>query len=225
MNNSWDRLFRKALKRRIGKRLQPDRDAVFVGLLPGDRVYPIEGSYDWDLGFLSFTPDWLTYTGERTQFSMARSAVIEIAVRKGPAAWDRTHAVVVKHEGGAFILRRPDAGYSQRQARKLQACLDGWWRGEAMPNQTDVDSPFPPPSLPVFRPVFPGRLRMALAFAGKAGMLFVGTLMVLATTVPMTRATMMFSLVPFAAPLAYLVAVCPLLLRRTGPTATVQSTP
>ena len=203
------------MKRRISRRLQCPKDAVFVGLLPGDRVWPIEGFYEWDLGFLTFSPDWLTYTGERTQFSVRRSGISAIAVQKGPIAWDRMHAVVVTCQDGAFVLRRPDAGSSRRQARRLESRLNAWWRGEAVPNQpVPANAPFSPPSLPAIKPVLASRWRVAFVCAKRAGMLFVGTLITLAVAVPMTTATMMYALVPFAAPLAYLLAVGPLLLRR-----------
>ena len=216
LSNLWDRLFRKRLKRRIARRLQPPPDAIFVSLLPGDRVYPVGGSYDWDLGFLSLRPDSLTYHGERAGFTVPRAAITGIAVQKGPLAWDRVHAVVVQHSGGAFVLRLCDQGYSQRRARQLEKRLTRWQRGELGVDggATKGQSPYPPPSLPVLRPVFPSRWSMALAFVMKAGMLFIGTLMVLAIAVPVNRATLMLSLVPFAAPVAYLVAVAPVLLRR-----------
>ena len=211
--NWWDRQFKASMRRKIALRMQPEEGAIFVGLRPGARVYPVAGFYDWDLGFVTLSADWLSYRGEQAQFSVARSAVCGIEVAHGPIAWDRTFAVVVRHTGGAFVLRRSDAGISLRQARKLAAKLTAWWQGTA-PADTVQEAPYPPPSLPEFAPAFPARIKLAIGFAWKAGGLFVGTLIILATTVPMNGSTMMFSLVPFAAPLAFLVAVAPLLFRR-----------
>ena len=211
--NWWDRQFKASLRGKIALRVQPGPGAIFVGLLPGARVYPIGGSYDWDLGFATLSPDWLSYRGEQAQFSVARSAVSAIEVAHGPMAWDRTFAVVVRHTGGAFVLRRSDTGISLRQARKLAAKLTAWWQGTA-PAEAIEQAPYPPPSLPDLALVFPARIKLAMGFVWKAGGLFVGTLIILATTVPMNGSTMMFSLVPFAAPMAFLVAVAPLLFRR-----------
>jgi hypothetical protein len=215
LENLWDRLFLwKTMKRRIGARILHGSGSVFVGLVPGG-AYPVSGNSVWDLGFLSFTPEWLTYNGERAQFSVPRSSVSSISVRPGPAAWDRTHGVVIQHEGGAFILRTSDLGYTQRVARKLETRLATWWRGAALPGLESLDPPFPPPSLPVVEDGrYPARWRLAMSFGIRAAMLFGGTLLVLACGVPMNAGTVMFSLVPFTAPLAYLLAVCPMLLRR-----------
>ena len=74
-----DRGFMRHLHRRLRRRMGPMADGgIFAGLVSGDRATAVEGFYAWDSGFLYFTPDWLTYRGERTVFSLPRSGIKNI---------------------------------------------------------------------------------------------------------------------------------------------------
>jgi hypothetical protein len=177
----------------------------------------VAGLYQWDMGFLTLTPGWLTYGGERTRFSISRGAVSAIAVQVGPAAWDRNYAVVVTHDGGAFVLGRPDAGYSRRKARKLQTRLTAWLSGEPLPDALPQSAePLAPPNLPALAPYAPARWKLASAHMKRAFMLFVGTSMVLGAGAHfIVESYSMTSLVVLGAPMAYLLAMVPAWLRRS----------
>jgi heat shock protein HtpX len=214
---NWaDRQFYGILRNRIAKRLPHSRDAIFVGLLPGNRVQPVAGLYQWDVGFLSLTPGWLTYGGERTRFSISRGGVSAIDVQAGPAAWDRNYAVVVTHDGGALVLGRPDAGYSRRKARKLQTKLNAWLSGEPLPDTLpQTAEPLSPPDLPLLALYAPARWKLASAHMKRAFMLFVGTSLLLAAAERLMAFHSLASLVVLAAPMAYLLAMIPKWLRRS----------
>jgi len=211
-----DRLLYRRLRNRIAQRLPRSKDAIFVGLLPGNRVQPVGGLYEWDMGFLSFTPGWLTYTGERTRFSIGRGAILGITVQAGPAAWDRNYAVVVMHQGGAFVVGRPDAGYSRRHGRKLEARLNAWLAGDsARDGLPQAMEPLSPPNLPALTPYAPAPWKLASAHLKKAFVLFVGTsLMITAGERWVMANHSLTSLVTLAAPMAYLLAMMPKWLRR-----------
>jgi hypothetical protein len=212
--NSADRQFYRVLRNRIAQRIAHSKDAIFVGLLPGNRVQMVAGLYQWDMGFLSLTPGWMTYGGERTRFSISRGAVSAIAVQAGPAAWDRNYAVVVTHDGGAFVLGRPDAGYSRRKARKLQTKLNAWLSGEPLPNSLpQTAEPLSPPNLPALTPYAPARWKLASAHMKRAGMLFMGTSLLAAAGQGFLAPHSLTSKVVLAAPMAYLLAMVPKWLR------------
>jgi Zn-dependent protease with chaperone function len=214
---NWaDRQFYRVLRNRIARRLAHSNDAIFVGLLPGNRMRQVAGLYQWDMGFLSLTPGWLTYSGERTRFSISRGAVSAIATQVGPAAWDRNYAVVVTHGGGAFVVGRPDAGYSRRKARKLQTRLNAWLSGEPLPDTLpQTAEPLSLPNLPALAPYAPARWKLASAHMKKAFMLFVGTLLLLSAGKRFMELYSLASLVVLAAPMAYLLAMVPKWLRRS----------
>ena len=213
--NLADKLYRKMLRRRIARRLLHPAGAAFVGLLPGASVRPVEGFYEWDLGFLSLTPDWLTYRGERARFSLQRASLTGVSVQAGPLSWDRTWAVVVSHDGGAFVLRRPDAGYTKRTARQLAAKLNAWRQGAPVVNEAaQAGELLSPPDLPRLTPYAPMGWKLATSHMKRAGMLCVGTMMLFGAGERVVAAFHVAALVPLAAPLAYLLAVAPTWLRR-----------
>jgi hypothetical protein len=121
-----ERLLAIRLKRELAARVNPEGDVTFVGLTPGDRVLTIDAHNYWDIGFISFEVDHLTYTGERISFSIPRVSIAEIAIVKGPIAWDRTYAAVIRYSGGAINILRPDMGLSGLLARQLARKLKLW---------------------------------------------------------------------------------------------------
>ncbi len=208
-----DRGFMRHLHRRLRRRMGPMADGgIFAGLLPGDRVTAVEGFYAWDIGFLYFTPDWLTYRGERTVFSLPRSGIKNISIAKGPLAWNPAYAVTVNCEEGSLSLLTPDRGVRRRQARWLQQRLNAWSRGELMENFSAV-SPGPPPGRELF--VGPsGYLRGWRAISSHAVhafLLCVGLVILMPFSLVGWAPAVAF--VPFVAPLAYLFAVSPTFFR------------
>ncbi len=209
----WDRRFIRGCKRRIQLRVAPEPRATFVSLIPGDRIVPIEGLYAWDLGWISLDPDRLSYRGELASFSVPRSEVTGIEVRKGPLGWCRTYVVALTCTTGNFSLRLADYGRTRRLARKLERQLMAWWRGEAaVPGEIQGET-LPPPELPVLHPATPSRLRIAWVFGVRTVLLFLATILLLSASSSLLSTSPMFAFVPFTAPLVYIVVCCPTLIR------------
>ena len=168
----------------------------------------------WDVGFLFLSPDWLTYQGEQARFSIPRTAISSVEVRKGPFGWGRTYAATVAWEGGSFSLLRPDRGGSRRTARRLKARLDAWRQGMPEGYVAALPGPFPAPSLPQFSGTLIRRWTALRSHAVRAFMLFIGVIVLL----PMesVNSAAMIALVPFTVPICYMIAVCPLFFRRTA---------
>jgi hypothetical protein len=174
----------------------------------------MEGFYMWDVGFLFLSPDWLTYRGEQAKFSIPRAVISSIEVRKGPFTWDRTYAATVTWEGGSFSVLQPDRGGSRRTARRLKARLDAWREGVPEGYVCAVPGPFSAPTLPQFSGTPHRRWTALRSHAVRAAMLFLGILILLPLE-SVSRAAMI-ALVPFTAPICYMIAVCPLFFRRAA---------
>jgi Zn-dependent protease with chaperone function len=212
--NVFEMLFRRWLESRIRRRIPGGTDAIFAGLLPGEVLRPCAGGcYEWDLGLLSLAGGRLTYAGERTGFSLPRSEIAGFAIRKGPLAWDREHAVLVRHTGGAFLLKQP--GYAWWRARRLEKKLTAWWRGELAGSEASVAEPLPPPALPVlaFHPF--SRWKLAWGCVKQAAILFFGLSLVLAALGNISARDPLYSVLVVVTPLAFLLVVTPHLLRRS----------
>jgi Zn-dependent protease with chaperone function len=216
--NWFDVLFRRWLESRIRRRIPSAENAIFVGLLPGEDLRPYEiGFYEWDLGLLSLDSGCLTYSGERTRFSLPRAEITGFAIRKGPLAWDRQHAVLVRHTGGAFLLKRP--GSSWWRERRLEKKLTAWWRGETWRGETTsletagVEA-LPRPDLPVLAFTSPPRRKMVWAVAKQTAVLFFGTLLALSVLMRLSGDNAIYSVLVFVVPLTYILAVLPMLSRR-----------
>ena len=206
----WRRRFQIAMKRKIDERLRPPAGGLFAGLRPGDRIETSEGFYEWDLGYLFLSVDRLTFIGERTQFSLARTAVTSIETKKGPISWARGHRVVLRWEGGVCSVQRVIPRQSWREAHKLQVRLDAWRQGTPARGDTiDAAPVLPPPLLPVLRAETPSRVRSVWYLAKKMVKLFLVGL-ILNALLPYNPLN---ALVVVAAPVLFFVAGAPLLLR------------
>ena len=213
--NVFGVLIHRRLESRIRQRIPCAEGAVFVGLLPGEDLRPYEGGfYEWDLGLVSLASGWLTYAGERTRFSLPRAAISGFAIRKGPLAWDREHAVLVRHSGGAFLLKQP--GYSWWRARRLEKKLASWWRGEVALPEVSGAEPLPAPDLPALAFDSPSRWKLAWRFCKMAGLQFFGLSLLLAALMHTSFDDSFYSLLTLVVPMTYLLAVAPLLFRRRG---------
>ena len=211
LDDWWDCLFIGRMKRKIESH-SPGAAGTFVALIPGDRILPFEGQFAWDLGRLSLDAERLTYRGERTQFSLARSEVTRMEIRKSPAGWCRTYAVVLRSADAAFSLRLADRGRTRRLARRIEAQLNSWWRGERTALPVPETEPLPSPDLPNVQPAIPSRLRIAWVFGIRTVLLFFATIFLFSAS-PTMDGSPMFAFIPFTAPLVYLAVVCPALLR------------
>jgi Zn-dependent protease with chaperone function len=213
-SNWLGRRFTNGIHRRLERRMGPAAaGGTFVGLLPGANTAPVEGFYQWDVGFLWLTANELVYRGERVSFSIARDSVRAITIRKGPRSWDRAHLVRVECEGGAMHFSRPDVGTTRRVTGRLERRLQSWLQGtvEATGN-IGHESP-PPASVLCSTPsAYLRGWRAARMFAVRACLLFIGILLVMPL---LERGAGSFSsaFVPFVTPLAFLAAVIPVVFR------------
>jgi len=208
------------IRRRLLSRLgSPGENGIFVGISPGERVVPMEGFCMWDVGFLHLTPDWLTYQGEQAKFSIPRSAVFGIEVRKGSFSWGRTYATTVTWEGGTFSMLQPDRGPSRGMARRLKGRLEAWLTGLPEGAVPVCPGPFSTPSLPPSSGTLLRRWEALRSHALRAAMLFLGVILLLPLDTVRTAtmsARALIALVLFTVPICYMIAVCPLFLRRTA---------
>jgi len=210
--------FMKRIRRALQtERHLPQGEGVFVGLLPGEQVALPEGYPIWDVGFLSFTPDFLTYEGEQTAFSVPRAEVTGITVQKGPLSWTPHHVVTVTWQGGAFSLTRPDLGTTySRKARRLRAQLESWWRGEPLPQGLwggALSGQFPAPALPRLSVNLFRGWKAFRTLGLRAFMLFIGAIILL-QVLGIRSPGFATAMVPLLTPVCYLLAVCPLFFRR-----------
>jgi hypothetical protein len=214
--NIYGWLFSKWIERGVAARLRPTPGAIYAALIPGPRFVAFEGFYAWDMGYVSFAPDWLTYTGERARFSVARGAVTAIDIVKTPATWGNLHGIRIATSDSVFVLVHGVLWGRRRRIRRLRARLNAWRQGEPSTQAPALaGSPLPPPDLPVFAPTKFSRGRLAFKLVATA-FLFCPAIVILmpsGVTIPAS-----LSLLPFITPLAYLLATCPLLFRRRSTT-------
>jgi Zn-dependent protease with chaperone function/energy-coupling factor transporter transmembrane protein EcfT len=210
LDDWWDCLFIRRMRRKI--EAHSPVPGMCVALIPGDRILTLEGQYAWDLGRLSLDAERLTYRGERTQFSVPRSEVTGIEIRKSRAGWCRTYAVVLRSAQAAFSLRLADRGRTRRLARRLEEQLNSWWRSGVVPLPAVETEPLPAPDLPNVQPATPTRLRVVWVLGIRTALLFFGAIFLFSVSSMMERSPM-FAFVPFTAPLVYLAVVCPELRR------------
>jgi hypothetical protein len=125
--------------------------------------------------------------------------------------------VLVRHAGGAFLLKRP--GSSWWRERRLEKRLTAWWRGEmwrgeiALPETAGVEA-LPRPDLPVLAFTSPPRWKMVWAVAKQTAVLFFGTLLALSVLMRLSGDNAIYSVLVFVVPLTYILAVLPMLFRR-----------
>jgi hypothetical protein len=181
-----------------------------VALIPGERIERFENVYAWDVGAVRFDHDRLTFDGDVARFSVRREDVHSIEVGRGPLAWMRVHAVILRCATGTFSLRLAGKGTSRRLAKKLEAQVESWRRGES--NEAVADAGvFPPPQLPTqAATTSPTRLAMAWIFLKTAILLFIGAGIVSTFVAPMMRSVA----VPFGVAFLYLVTVGPAMFRK-----------
>jgi len=218
--HAWDKRFMRSMRQQIGKRIHAAEKSVFVSLRPGDEVCRTEGFFEWDLGYLSLSENCLTYTGERARFSLPRSLVHSVELKKAPFLSNQTYRILVRWQNGSFSVQRTEAAGSRRAERKLMRELSTWWMGTVPPPlaaepERDAEKNrllLPPPNLP-----FPNLPRLQadhitiLRFCwgvGKAGAKLLLGGVILSALIP---TNVLNSLVPFAAPVLYALSALPAL--------------
>jgi heat shock protein HtpX len=203
------RTFLNSLREKI-RRNSAGEGGLYVGLLPGAEIRRFEGFGEWDLGFLYLDSDSLTYRGERAQFSVPRTSIGSIELRKGSFTWTHSQRVLIYWTGGAFSLQVPGLGPSRRRGGKLAQELSRWWNGTV---GLEKHTSLPPPMLPAIQTDYLPLPKIAWLVAKKGGTLFFGCLIV----GPLLPFSMFNALVPFAAPLLVALDALPALLNRRVP--------
>jgi Zn-dependent protease with chaperone function len=116
-----------------------DGSALFVGLSPDSTPRLYEGNWAWDLGFLSLTPEHLSYWGEEARFGLQRSEIIDVSLGPGPVGWFNNPSVYLSWRDATgrestFNLR-PMRALSMREmaarTHLLARDLQNWHRGLA----------------------------------------------------------------------------------------------
>jgi hypothetical protein len=109
---------------------------LFVSLSPDSSPRIYEGNWAWDVGFLSLSPEQLSYCGEEGRFSLRREEIVRISLGPGPINWFHTPAVYVFWREGSrerVLNLRPLNSSSMRlmarATRALARDLENWHRG------------------------------------------------------------------------------------------------
>ena len=111
-----------------------DSYGIFVGLAPDPSPRIYEGNWAWDLGFIALTPEFLSYQGEESRFSLRREDISSIRLGSGPVGWFNTPAVYIALRDSAgresvFNLRPLRASSMVEMAintRQLADDLQNW---------------------------------------------------------------------------------------------------
>jgi hypothetical protein len=214
VSNWLGRRFKSGIRRRLERRMGPAAvGGTFVGLLPGANTVPVEGFYQWDVGFLWLTAGELVYRGERVSFSIARDSVRAITMRKGPLSWDRAHLVRVECEGGAMHFSQPDVGTTRRVTGRLERRLQSWLKGAVQEAGNVGHEAPPPPSVLCSTPgIYMRGWRAVRLFAVRTFLLFIGILLVM-PLIEGGAGRLSTVFVPFVTPLAFLAAMLPVVFR------------
>jgi Zn-dependent protease with chaperone function len=205
----WHARFVEKMTRRIGAHLPAESEGDFVGLLPADAMQPVQGFYSWDLGRLNLSGDRFVYVGERARFSLPRDAIVSIETIAGPLAWSRKHGVLVRWQGGSFIVQTLKAG-SRREAAQLQREWSAWWKADGgVPPLAQASPELALPDLPVLDSQPPSRgLRLMSAVPQLGGVLLFGSLI----SFLRTDKWLWNLLAILAAAFLYVVAVSPMFI-------------
>lgn len=116
-----------------------DGSSLFVGLSPDSTPRLYEGNWAWDLGFLSLTPEHLSYWGEEVRFVLQRSQIIDVSLGPGPAGWFKNPSVYLSWcdelgRESAFNLRPMRTRSMREMAAKthlLARDIQNWRHGLA----------------------------------------------------------------------------------------------
>jgi Zn-dependent protease with chaperone function len=128
---------RRVQRARLAQRLERQglrlsENSIAVGLSPGAlvRVYG-PNYYNWDIGFLAFSGDRLSYVGEQVRFSLSRQEIEGVCLGQGGASWWKFPRVYVRFkqaDGRPFVFSlaslEPSSIWNvSRQAAQLFECL------------------------------------------------------------------------------------------------------
>lgn len=151
-NSGLRRDLAAALERRLGTNLD-DGTTWFVGWRQGAVVDPTELDTDADIGFLSLTPEKMTYYGDTVAFELWRQQVYQVTLQQQgvPLIWDLGKRIRVEWvdeygRANSFTFERRE-GTSKRDVRRknqeLTEILQQWQQHGTVPAQAP-----PPPIAP-----------------------------------------------------------------------------
>jgi hypothetical protein len=95
-------LRRRAQRARLLQRFQREdlgltEDSIAVGFSPGALVRFYGTSYyNWDIGFLVFSGDRISYIGEQVRFSLARQEIDSVCIGQGGPSWWKFPRVYIR---------------------------------------------------------------------------------------------------------------------------------
>ncbi|HXN49911.1 MAG TPA: M48 family metalloprotease [Bryobacteraceae bacterium] len=158
--------FLRAMMAAIEPRLPAGTRGEFAGLCPGERLYPAQGFFAWDLGKVFLAADGIAFAGERARFFVPRAAVRSIDTVSDGIGWGRRQGLLVHWQGGSFVVKYPlDVSSRRRAAVRERQWLD-WWTGEPDMSQADpVSAGSPLPDLPAAPPDAKARAGSGRPFA------------------------------------------------------------
>ncbi|MDQ2731018.1 MAG: M48 family metalloprotease, partial [Armatimonadota bacterium] len=151
-----------ALKKRLAEKLERDgtinrgAGGILVGLSPAARPRLYGGFSDWDMGFLYFDSQRLTYVGEQAQFSLERPQISSVSRGAGMPGWfpaDRLYVVWKDSSTGedrSLSFRAADYafGWGAKKAASHLFNLIQTWRESAIPSSApSLAGTFGPPSI------------------------------------------------------------------------------
>jgi len=98
---------RRAQRARLAQRFRGEglgliEDSIAVGFSPGALVrFYGTNYYNWDIGFLVFSGDRISYIGEQVRFSLARQEIDSVCIGQGGPSWWKFPRVYIR-------WKRPD---------------------------------------------------------------------------------------------------------------------
>ena len=149
IGRSHRRFFRQ-IAMAVSRRVPEEPRGEMVTLIPGPDLEPTDGFFAWDIGRLAMRGDRLVYLGEKTSFSVPRTAVAAVETLHKRYGWARIYGVRIRTQGGAFVFRDALRATSRRRAQRIAGNWIAWTKQTAAERATNSDSPgeFPPAALP-----------------------------------------------------------------------------
>lgn len=117
------------------RNLLAGRPGLFCGFSPSAQPRVYDGYYDYDWGFAAFENGALVFRGDRTSWSIPRSAVAQIQYAAGPFHWvPRSGVSFSLHDGESLCLRPFDGAFGPAASRAAAALLREAARWHATPS-------------------------------------------------------------------------------------------
>ena len=126
---------RPELLNALQAKLIPNIEPVLTGFAPGAMPKSYGGNRDWDLGFLQIAPDELRYVGERTEFTLRRSDIVEMRLVTTRTGWANLPRLAIawrdsaQYASGAFNIlpcELPTFAGTQKATVLLTEQLSAW---------------------------------------------------------------------------------------------------